>query len=237
MFQDSNLENLILVNQNIIKCSKCVRLSEYIKNVGTKKVKRFKNLDYWSKPVGGFGDLNANLIIIGLAPAAHGGNRTGRMFTGDSSGDWLMKALYNYNFCNQPFSKDKNDGLLLNNVYITSTVKCAPPKNKPSLVEISNCNEYLTVELKLLDKTSKIFLTLGKLAFDEFCKIHRIKGIKFKHGLIFQIGNSNKILLASYHPSRQNTNTRKLTWSMWTDIFRQISDILDSCRNKNFDVC
>jgi len=205
--------------------------------VGTKKVKRFKNLDYWSKPVGGFGDLNANLIIIGLAPAAHGGNRTGRMFTGDSSGDWLMKALYNYNFSNQPFSKDTNDGLLLNNVYITSTVKCAPPKNKPSLVEISNCNEYLTIELKLLEKTSKIFLTLGKLAFDEFCKIHRIKGIKFKHGLIFQMGNSNKILLASYHPSRQNTNTRKLTWSMWTDIFRQISDILDSCRNKNFDVC
>lgn len=237
MFQDSNIENLILVNQNIIKCSKCVRLSEYIKNVGTKKVKRFKNLDYWSKPVGGFGDLNANLIIIGLAPAAHGGNRTGRMFTGDSSGDWLMKALYNYNFSNQPFSKDTNDGLLLNNVYITSTVKCAPPKNKPSLVEISNCNEYLTIELKLLEKTSKIFLTLGKLAFDEFCKIHRIKGIKFKHGLIFQMGNSNKILLASYHPSRQNTNTRKLTWSMWTDIFRQISDILDSCRNKNFDVC
>jgi uracil-DNA glycosylase len=237
LFQDSNVENLSLVNQNIIKCSKCVRLSEYIKNVGTKKVKRFKNLNYWSKPVCGFGDLNANLIIIGLAPAAHGGNRTGRMFTGDSSGDWLMKALYNYAFCNHPFSNDTSDGLLLNNVYITSTVKCAPPKNKPLLVEISNCNEYLTMELKLLDKTSKIFLTLGKLAFDEFCKIHKIKGIKFKHGLIYQIGNSNKILIASYHPSRQNTNTGKLTWSMWTNIFRQISDILGSCRNKNFDIC
>ena len=234
MFQDSNLENLILVNQSIIKCSKCVRLSEYIKNVGTKKVKRFKNIQYWSKPVCGFGDLNANLIIIGLAPAAHGGNRTGRMFTGDSSGNWLVKALYEYNFCNQPFSNDTNDGLVLNNVYITSTVKCAPPKNKPLLVEISNCNEYLTKELQLLGKTSKIFLTLGKLAFDEFCKIHKIKSIKFKHGLIYHIGNSNKILISSYHPSRQNTNTGRLTWSMWINVFRQISDILDSYRNKNY---
>ncbi|MGZ5486289.1 MAG: uracil-DNA glycosylase [Nitrososphaeraceae archaeon] len=225
MFQDFNLENLILLNQSIAKCSKCVRLSEYIKNVGTKKVKRFKNINYWSKPVCGFGDINADLIIIGLAPAAHGGNRTGRMFTGDSSGDWLVKALYEYNFCNQPFSNDTNDGLILNNVYITSAVKCAPPKNKPLLVEISNCNEYLIKELKLLSKTSKIFLTLGKLAFDEFCKIHKIKSIKFRHGLIYHIGNSNKILISSYHPSRQNTNTGKLTWSMWIDIFRQISDI------------
>ena len=143
MFQDSNLENLILLNQSIAKCSRCVRLSEYIKNVGTKKVKRFKNINYWSKPVCGFGDINADLIIIGLAPAAHGGNRTGRMFTGDSSGDWLVKALYEYNFCNQPFSNDTNDGLILNNVFITSAVKCAPPKNKPLLIEISNCNEYL----------------------------------------------------------------------------------------------
>ena len=228
MFQDYNLENLIHINQSIIKCSKCVRLSEYIRNVGTNKVKRFKNVEYWSKPVCGFGDLNANLIIIGLAPAAHGGNRTGRMFTGDSSGDWLMKALHEYNFCNQPFSKDTNDGLALNNVYITSAVKCAPPKNKPLLVEINNCNEFLIQELKLLDKSSKIFLTLGKLAFDEFCKIHKIKSLKFKHGLIYHIDNTNKILISSYHPSRQNTNTGKLTWSMWINVFRQISSILDS---------
>jgi uracil-DNA glycosylase len=228
LFEDSTLGNLILVNQSIITCSKCVRLSEYIRNIGTKKVNRFKNVEYWSKPVCGFGDLNANLIIIGLAPAAHGGNRTGRMFTGDSSGDWLVKALYKYDFCNQPFSNDKNDGLVLNNVYITSTVKCAPPKNKPLLVEISNCNVYLTQELKLLEKTSKIFLTLGKLAFDEFCKIHKIKSLKFKHGLVYHIHNTNKILISSYHPSRQNTNTGKLTWSMWIKIFRQVSSILDS---------
>ncbi|HLN34956.1 MAG TPA: uracil-DNA glycosylase [Nitrososphaeraceae archaeon] len=217
--------DLILVNQRIINCKKCLRLAEYIKNVENKKVKRYRNLDYWSKPVCGFGDINAGLIIIGLAPAAHGGNRTGRMFTGDSSGDWLVKVLYQYNFCNQPLSNYINDGLVLNNVYVTSIVKCAPPKNKPLPVEISNCNEYLTKELKLLSKNSKIFLTLGKLAFDEFCNIHNIKNIKFKHGLMYHMDN-NKILIVSYHPSKQNTNTGKLTWSMWTNIFKQIRGIL-----------
>ena len=223
MSEDS-FNDLILVNQRIINCKRCLRLAEYIKNVGNKKVKRYRNLDYWSKPVCGFGDLNAGLIIIGLAPAAHGGNRTGRMFTGDSSGDWLVKVLYQYNFCNQPFSNYINDGLVLNNVYVTSIVKCAPPKNKPLPVEIRNCNEYLTEELKL-SKNSKIFLTLGKLAFDEFCNIHKIKNIKFKHGLMYHM-NNNKILIVSYHPSKQNTNTGKLTWSMWTNIFKQIRDIL-----------
>jgi len=217
--------DFILVNQRIINCKRCLRLAEYIKNVENKKVKRYRNLDYWSKPVCGFGDLNAGLIIIGLAPAAHGGNRTGRMFTGDSSGDWLVKVLYQYNFCNQPLSNYINDGLVLNNVYVTSIVKCAPPKNKPLPVEISNCNEYLTKELKLLSKNSKIFLTLGKLAFDEICNIHKIKNIKFKHGLMYHMDN-NKILIVSYHPSKQNTNTGKLTWSMWTNIFKQIRDIL-----------
>ena len=217
--------DLILVNQRIINCKKCSRLAEYIKNVENKKVKRYRTLDYWSKPVCGFGDINAGLIIIGLAPAAHGGNRTGRMFTGDSSGDWLVKVLYQYNFCNQPLSNYINDGLVLNNVYVTSIVKCAPPKNKPLPVEISNCNEYLTKELKLLSKNSKIFLTLGKLAFDEFRKIHKIKNIKFKHGLMYHVEN-NKILIVSYHPSKQNTNTGKLTWSMWTNIFKQIRGIL-----------
>ncbi len=224
MSEDS-FNDLILVNQRIINCKRCLRLAQYIKNVENKKVKRYRNLDYWCKPVCGFGDLNAGLIIIGLAPAAHGGNRTGRMFTGDSSGDWLVKVLYQYNFCNQPFSNYINDGLVLNNVYVTSIVKCAPPKNKPLPVEISNCNEYLTKELKLLSKNSKIFLTLGKLAFDEFCNIHKIKNIKFKHGLMYHMDN-NKILIVSYHPSKQNTNTGKLTWSMWTNIFKQIRDIL-----------
>ena len=130
-----------------------------------------------------------------------------------------------YNFCNQPLSNYINDGLVLNNVYVTSIVKCAPPKNKPLPVEISNCNEYLTKELKLLSKNSKIFLTLGKLAFDEFCNIHNIKNIKFKHGLMYHMDN-NKILIVSYHPSKQNTNTGKLTWSMWTNIFKQIRGIL-----------
>ena len=225
MSRDS-LNDLILINDTIINCKRCSRLVEYIKNVGNNKVKRYRHLDYWSKPVCGFGDLNAGLIIIGLAPAAHGGNRTGRMFTGDSSGDWLMKALYQYNFCNQPISNYINDGLVLNNVYVTSIVKCAPPNNKPLRQEINNCNQYLNQELKLLSKNSKIFLTLGKLAFDQFCKIYKIKNITFRHGLIYHIEEINKILISSYHPSKQNTNTKKLTWSMWIKIFEQIRDIL-----------
>ena len=134
--QDCNL-NFSEVNEDIIKCVKCTRLVEYIKNIESKKVKRYRNLNYWSKPVSGFGDIDAELMIIGLAPAAHGGNRTGRMFTGDSSGDWLIKALYEFNLCNQSFSNDINDGLILRNVYITSIVKCSPPKNKPLPEEIN----------------------------------------------------------------------------------------------------
>ncbi|HET8793051.1 MAG TPA: uracil-DNA glycosylase [Nitrososphaeraceae archaeon] len=226
MIENSN-SDLTFLNQRIVACNKCTRLAEYIKKVGITKVKRYDNIDYWSKPLSGFGDKNSELIIIGLAPAAHGGNRTGRMFTGDSSGNWLMKALYQYNFCNQPFSNDRNDGLVLNNVYVTSVVKCAPPKNKPLLIEINNCNEYLNKELNLLSKTSKVFLTLGKLAFDEFCKIKKIKQLKFKHGLIYHINNTNNVLISSYHPSRQNTNTGKLTWPMWINIFKLVRDILD----------
>jgi uracil-DNA glycosylase family 4 len=217
--------NFNQVDEDIVKCIKCSRLSEYIKNIGSKKVKRYRNLNYWSKPVSGFGDINAELVIIGLAPAAHGGNRTGRMFTGDSSGDWLIKALYEFNLCNQRFSNDINDGLILRNVYVTSIVKCSPPKNKPLPEEINNCEEYLRKELRLLDKNSKVFLTLGKLAFDEFCKIHEIRNIKFKHGLIYYM-KTDKVLISSYHPSRQNTNTGKLTWIMWINIFRQIINIL-----------
>lgn len=222
--QNCNL-NFNQVNEDIVKCIKCIRLSEYIKDIGKKKVKRYINSNYWSKPVSGFGDINAKLMIIGLAPAAHGGNRTGRMFTGDSSGDWLIKALYKFNLCNQPYSNDINDGLVLRNVYITSIVKCSPPKNKPLLEEINNCEDYLRKELRLLAKSSKVFLTLGKLAFDEFCKIHEIRNIKFKHGLIHQM-QGDKVLISSYHPSKQNTNTGKLTWAMWINIFRKIINIL-----------
>lgn len=218
--QDCNL-NFNQINKDIIKCVKCTRLVEHIKDIESKKVKRYRNLNYWSKPLSGFGDINAELMIIGLAPAAHGGNRTGRMFTGDSSGDWLVKALYEFNLCNQSFSNDINDGLILRNVYITSIVKCSPPKNKPFPEEINNCEEYFRKELGLLAKSCKVFLTLGKLAFDQFCKIYEIRKIKFKHGLIYRI-DADKVLISSYHPSRQNTNTGKLTWTMWINIFRQI---------------
>lgn len=215
------MKSISSLNKEIKNCKKCPRLSKYIQEVAKNKVKRFANYNYYGKPLSGFGDINARLLIVGLAPAAHGGNRTGRMFTGDSSGDWLVKALYEFNLCNQSFSNDINDGLILRNVYITSIVKCSPPKNKPFPEEINNCEEYFRKELGLLAKSCKVFLTLGKLAFDQFCKIYEIRKIKFKHGLIYRI-DADKVLISSYHPSRQNTNTGKLTWTMWINIFRQI---------------
>ena len=211
-------------HNKIIECKLCPRLSKYIEDVGQTKVKRFYNEDYWSKPVPGYGDFNASIIIIGLARAAHGGNRTGRVFTGDSSGDWLARALYVTGFASKAVSISKNDGYILNSVYVTSAVKCAPPKNIPSLNEIFNCSQHLNTELKLLESTTKVIITLGKLAFDSYCKIYNLKKLVFGHRKIYNL-DSGKILISSYHPSRRNTNTGILTWDMWIDIFNVAKSI------------
>jgi uracil-DNA glycosylase family 4 len=203
----------------------CPRLLCYIRHVGENKRKQYIFDRYWAKPVPSFGDIRGRLLIIGLAPAAHGGNRTGRMFTGDSSGDWLAKALFEYEFANKPLSVSKDDGFLLNDVYITSVVRCAPPLNKPNSIEIKNCSNYLSSELKILDRTLKVILTLGRVAFDTYCRMNRLYSFRFEHGKCYRI-SGGKTLLASYHPSRQNTNTGKLTWHMWKDIFRIASEIL-----------
>jgi uracil-DNA glycosylase family 4 len=206
------------LHNKITECKLCPRLSKYIEYIGQTKVKRFCTENYWSKPVPGYGDLNATIIIIGLAPAAHGGNRTGRVFTGDSSGEWLAKALYETGFASKPTSISQNDGYVLNSVYVTSAVKCAPPKNIPSLNEVSNCSQYLRAELKLLEESTKVIITLGKLAFDCYCNIYNLKKMEFGHRKIYNL-DLEKVLISSYHPSRRNTNTGILTWNMWIDIF------------------
>jgi len=192
--------------------------------VAVNKVKRFRDQDYWGLPVPGFGDNNARLLIIGLAPAAHGANRTGRMFTGDSSGDWLSRAMFETGFANQPTSISKDDGLVLKDAYITAIARCAPPKNKPTSQEIQNCSVYLKQEIKIL-KNVKVVLCLGAIAFNTYLGINSMEKLKFSHGAIYKI-NDNKVLMASYHPSRQNTQTGRLKWEEWIKVFETAKKII-----------
>lgn len=204
---------------------RCKRLVSYTRLVGKNKVRRYSNEEYWAKPVTGFGDTDANLLIIGLAPGAHGANRTGRLFTGDHSGQWLMKALYEIGFSNIPSSISAKDGLILKNVFITSCVRCAPPSNKPLNSELENCSSYLVKELEILKKV-KVVITLGHIAFQTYCKINNLKKLQFYHLAKYRI--NDKHLIVSYHPSRQNTNTQKLTWPMWINVFDLAKTILSS---------
>jgi uracil-DNA glycosylase family 4 len=214
------------VSESIIKCKKCPRLYSYIREVGKNKVKRFSKEKYWARPVSGLGDPDAKLVVVGLAPAAHGGNRTGRMFTGDSSGEWLMRALFETGFSNIPSSESKSDGLVLRNVYITSVLKCAPPLNKPLPSEVSNCSEYLQAELDLLKHNFIVIIALGRIAFERLCAHYGLKGLTFSHGACFKF--DGKFLIVSYHPSKQNTNTKRLKWEMWISIFRIARSIINS---------
>lgn len=204
---------------------RCKRLVSYTRLVGKNKVRRYSNEEYWAKPVTGFGDTDANLLIIGLAPGAHGANRTGRLFTGDHSGQWLMKALYEIGFSNIPSSISAKDGLILKNVFITSCLRCAPPSNKPLNSELENCSSYLVKELEILKKV-KVVITLGHIAFQTYCKINELKKLQFYHLAKYRI--NDKHLIVSYHPSRQNTNTQKLTWPMWINVFDLAKTILSS---------
>ena len=213
------------INREIINCTLCNRLVPYIRLVGKNKVRRFSNDVYWAKPVTGFGDTQANVLIIGLAPGAHGANRTGRLFTGDHSGQWLMKALYETGFSNIATSTSIDDGLILNNVFITSCIRCAPPSNKPLNSELDNCSKYLIHELELLKKV-KVIISLGITAFRTFCKIYNLRKLEFYHLANYKI--NDKHLIVSYHPSRQNTNTQRLTWGMWVEVFKLAKTILYS---------
>ncbi|EIJ65224.1 uracil-DNA glycosylase, family 4 [Candidatus Nitrosopumilus salaria BD31] len=206
------------LNKKIASCKKCPRLSVYIRDIAKNKVRRFKDEKYYGKPLSGFGDINAKLLIVGLAPAAHGGNRTGRMFTGDSSGDWLAKAMHRYGFASIPTSQNIHDGLVLKNAYITATVRCAPPQNKPSREEMQTCFEYLVQEKEILKNITTV-LCLGKIAYDASCKLYKVKSEKFGHNKLFRYDKIK--ILTSYHPSKQNTQTGRLTWSQWSEVFQR----------------
>ncbi|MFN4336482.1 MAG: uracil-DNA glycosylase [Candidatus Nitrosocaldus sp.] len=222
-------DSLDSLNKAIVSCRACERLVRYREYIASMKVRRFRDWEYWAKPVPGFGDVNAKLLIIGLAPAAHGANRTGRMFTGDSSGSWLIKALYETGFANKPTSISKDDGLILSDVYITAVLRCAPPDNRPSKGEMDNCIPYLVQEISLL-KNLRVVLALGVIAFNAYCRINGISA-RFRHGSSYTVRDREGriiTLLPSYHPSRQNTQTGRLSWSMWIDIFRRIRLMLDT---------
>jgi uracil-DNA glycosylase len=206
-----------ILKQKIIGCTKCKRLINFAKKISLKKRKQNINENYWGKPVPGFGDWKAKLIIIGLAPAAHGGTRTGRAFTGDKSGDFLFKCLYLTKISNQPFSKSINDGLKLNSTYITNILKCVPPDDKPYINELNNCSSYFNNEISNL-KNLKVIITLGKVAFDNcikfFKKNYKInKKFIFKHGKKYRLPDG-KTLIASYHPSPRNVNTKIINIKM-----------------------
>jgi len=201
--------------EKLLNCSLCPRLRLYASSITPPP--RFKGWNYWSKPVPGFGDPNAEIMILGLAPAAHGGNRTGRAFTGDESGKWVIRGLYELGLANKPESVSKGDGLQVYHVYITNAVKCVPPKNKPSREEIKNCSHWLIEEIKELKKL-KVIVALGKIAFDSVCKIYGVKA-KFEHGKIIRLPDG-KYLISSYHVSAQNTRTGRLTWEGWLNVLK-----------------
>jgi uracil-DNA glycosylase family 4 len=214
------------VRAAIVACDRCPRLRTYCQQVGREKRRAFAEETYWAKPVPGFGDPGARLLILGLAPAAHGANRTGRVFTGDgvgASGDFLMAALHRAGFSNLPTSRHPQDGLRLTDAYVAAAVRCAPPENKPTPVEISSCLEHLDAELQALPNV-RIVVALGKIAFDAYLQLLRRRGIvmrprpRFEHGAIAMLPDRTT-LLSAYHPSRQNTNTGKLTPQMMADVF------------------
>ena len=222
---NTKLKNL---NKTIIKCKKCPRLTNFIKKISTEKRKQNKNEKYWGKPVTGFGSDKAKLMILGLAPAAHGGTRTGRAFTGDKSGDFLFKSLYSVKISNQNFSEKNNDNLKLKSTYITNILKCVPPGDKPLNNELNSCSNYFIDELDNL-KNLKVIVTLGKVAFDNCYKIYKEKfdmrqKLKFKHGEDYLLPDG-KTLIACYHPSPRNVNTKVVTTSMINKLFRKAKKI------------
>ena len=227
------LDTLDHLNAEIIACTKCPRLVEYREHVAHEKRRAFASWEYWGKPVPGFGDPCAKLLILGLAPAAHGGNRTGRVFTGDRSGDFLYDALYRAGFANQPTSTERGDGLELKNAYIVAAVRCAPPANKPLPPELVNCRPYLERELAIL--RPRAILALGHIAMAAYLgmlkregKIQNLARFRFSHGANYKFADGFPRLFASYHPSQQNTFTGKLTMAMLVRVLQNIRRFLQT---------
>ena len=219
------------LNKTIVNCKKCPRLVKFIRKVSSIKRKQNRDEVYWGKPVPGFGDLSSKIAIIGLAPAAHGGTRTGRAFTGDKSGDFLFKCLHNVGISNSPLSKSLGDNLKLNSTYITNILKCVPPEDKPLSIEISNCSNFFDKEILFL-KNLKVIVTLGKVAFDNCMKLYKQK-FNIEQKFIFKHNKSHKlpnglIILSSYHPSPRNVNTKLISEKMMIKLFKKAKRLATS---------
>ena len=217
---------LTVLNREVIACTRCPRLVAYREQIAREKRRAYRDWDYWGKPVPGFGDPGARVLVMGLAPGAHGSNRTGRPFTGDASGNFMYPVLYEVGFANQPTATDRNDGLTLKDLYITAAVRCAPPDNKPTPQELAACAPFLDREIAGL-KNVRVVVALGKIGFDAYLNFLKRRGVLaskkgylFKHGASYRTPDG-KVLLASYHPSNQNTQTGKLTRKMFLKIFQE----------------
>jgi len=231
----SDSRQLDLLNAEIVQCERCPRLVKWRQKVAKTKTARYADWEYWGKPVPGFGDPDARVLIVGLAPGAHGANRTGRMFTGDSSGNWLYGTLHKYGFATHLLSLSRDDGMRLKDCYITAALRCVPPANRPTAAELHNCSHFLLDELRILFNT-RIIVALGKVAFDNVFDAYRELHMttlhrrpEFRHGAEIQL-NTRQVLLASYHPSQQNTFTGKLTHTMFDGIFARVKKILSTKR-------
>jgi uracil-DNA glycosylase len=217
---------LTILNKEVVACTRCPRLVVYREQIAREKRRAYRDWEYWGKPVPGFGDSTARVLIMGLAPGAHGSNRTGRPFTGDSSGKFMYPVLYEVGFASQPTSAERDDGMKLTNLYITAAVRCAPPDNKPLPQELAECSFFLDREMAGL-KDVQVVVALGKIGFEAYLNYVQRRGLisskktyLFKHGAHYRLPDG-KILLASYHPSNQNTQTGKLTREMFVKIFQE----------------
>ena len=227
-----NAHWLTILNREVVACTRCPRLVEYREQVAREKRRAYRDCEYWGKPVPGFGDPEARVLIMGLAPGAHGSNRTGRPFTGDASGKFMYPVLYETGFASQPGATDCNDGLKLKNLYITAAVRCAPPNNKPLPQELAECSTFLDREIAGFTNL-RVIVALGKIGFDAYLNYVKRRGLIaskktyiFKHGASYRLPDG-KTLLASYHPSNQNTQTGKLTRKMFVEIFQEAAVLAD----------
>lgn len=227
-------DSLRILQRDIVACERCPRLIEHCRTVAQVKRRAYRDQEYWGKPVPSFGDPEARLLLVGLAPGAHGANRTGRMFTGDSSGDFLYSVLHETGFASQPTSVSRNDGLTLRDAYILASAHCAPPGNKPTPEELRNCRPFVERELRLL-KNVRVVVALGRIGFDTFLSVlaeqGRINGkgsLAFGHNLAHPLGDGLPILIGSYHPSQQNTSTGRLTRPMLLDVFWNARRLIDT---------